>query len=102
MRVSWADHARADLRDIRDHIARDSPYYARQFVERILAVVEDIGSYPEIGRLVPEAQRDDVRELLFRGYRIMYLVQPQNLYIIAVLHGSRDLTLQAHRPWEVV
>ena len=101
MRVSWSDHAHADLRDIRDHIARDSPYYARQFVERLLAAVENIGSCPQIGRLVPEAQRADVRELIYRGFRIMYLVQPENLYIVAVVHGSRDLTARAHRPWEV-
>ena len=102
MTVSWSDHAQADLRDIRDHIARDSPYYARQFVGRVLDAVQDIGSYPQIGRLVPEAQRDDVRELIYRGYRIMYLIRPESLYIIAIVHGSRDITTRMHRPWEVL
>ena len=62
--------------------------------------VEDIGSYPQIGRRVPEAQRDDMRELIYRGYRIMYLIRHDHLYIIAIVHGSRDFA-KGVRPWEV-
>ncbi|MCK4708744.1 MAG: type II toxin-antitoxin system RelE/ParE family toxin [Gammaproteobacteria bacterium] len=46
-----------------------------------------------MGREVPEAEeRDDVRELIFQDYRIIYLRQPDYIYIVTMIHGSRDLS----------
>jgi plasmid stabilization system protein ParE len=59
------------------HISRDSPFYAKQFVERILLAVEKLQRHPNIDRVVPEAYREDVRELLFHNYRIMYVIKAE-------------------------
>lgn len=57
-------------------------------------------SFPEIGRRVQEAEeRTDIRELIFQGYRIIYLPQPEHITIIAVIHGSRDLAGMEDKPW---
>ncbi|MCC7412732.1 MAG: type II toxin-antitoxin system RelE/ParE family toxin [Gammaproteobacteria bacterium] len=101
MRIEWARSARDDLRDLRDYIAKDSPYYAQAFIERIIAAVESLPAQPQRGRRVPEADRDDVRELLFQNYRIIYLLRPDTLYVVTVVHGSRDLERRPIKPWEV-
>ena len=31
------------------------------------------------------------RELIFRDYRIIYLLRTEHLYVVSVIHGSRDL-----------
>ncbi len=102
MRISWSARATADLRDLRAYIAKDSASYARRFVAKIIASVETLTAHPEIGRRVPEAERDDVRELIFRGYRIIYFVRQDHLYIVTVIHGSRDLAAAEPKPWEIV
>ena len=73
MRLDWTDPALDDIEGIRDYIGKDSPYYARRFIERIFDAVEMLREQPSMGRLVPEANRYGVRELLFHGYRIIYL-----------------------------
>ena len=56
----------------------------------------------DLGREVPEAkERKDVRELIFQGYRIIYLRQPSFIYIVAVIHGSRDLSGMENKPWDI-
>lgn len=53
-----------------------------------------------MGRLVPEAGvRDDIRELIYQGYRIIYLLSSELSEIITVVHGSRDLT-RSDKPWD--
>ena len=102
MRITWSDVAEADLDDLYDYIARDVPYYAEQFVDRLIDAVGALQDHPRLGRRVPEAEdREDVRELLFQGYRLIYLVGPEQVYILTVLHGSRDLAGQAEKPWEI-
>jgi len=101
MRIRWSRRARTDLHDLQTYIAKDSPYYARRFVGKVIASIETLANHPQIGRRVPEANRDDVRELVFQGYRIIYLTRPDHLYVITVVHGSRDLVGRQPKPWEI-
>lgn len=95
MKIEWAEPAELDLGDIYAYIARDVPVW-------IVETVDLLHEQPLMGREVPEAERDDVRELIFQNYRIIYLVKTDYLYIVAVIHGSRDLTRMDNKPWEVV
>ena len=102
MKLVWSDVAEADLDDLYDYIARDVPYYAEQFVSRLIDAVDVLEVHPRLGRQVPEADtREDVRELIFQGYRIIYLVEIEKISILTVIHGSRDLAGQVAKPWEV-
>lgn len=67
-------------------LAQDSPHYARRFTEKIFKAVEALTDHPQIGRKVPEADREDIRELIFQNYRIIYRIKPERLYIVTVLH----------------
>lgn len=100
MALRWAERARTDVRELRTYIAQDSPYYARQFVARIFRAVDKLVDHPKIGRPVPEAEREDVRELLVQPYRIIYVVQSTTIHIVTVVHGARDLARMQPAPWE--
>ena len=100
MAIRWAERARTDVRELRAYIAQDSPYYARQFVARILRAVDKLVDHPKIGRPVPEAEREDVRELLVQPYRIIYVIQSTTIHIVTVVHGARDLMYMQPAPWE--
>ncbi len=93
----------ADIRNLKAYIAKDSPYYARRFTERIVVSVEKLAEFPKIGRPVPEAEgREDVRELIYQGYRIIYLTRPERVFIVTIIHGSRNLAAEEFKPWDVV
>ena len=93
MKLYWSDVAEADLDDIHDYIARDVPYYAELFVDRLIEATDKLEAHPRIGRRVPEAagQRDEIRELIVYGYRIIYRVAGEDIHILSVVHGSQDL-----------
>lgn len=90
-RVVWTDAAIADLTGIMDYIARDSPRYALQTGERIYAAAGKLDLGPRAGWMVPEFNLDHFREILMRPYRIIYEIRGEGCYIVAVIHGSRDL-----------
>ncbi|HEY6323702.1 MAG TPA: type II toxin-antitoxin system RelE/ParE family toxin [Thermoanaerobaculia bacterium] len=99
MKVAWSEPAVADLVAIHDYIARDSPRYAQRFVERLIAAAEPLESFPDLGRIVPEGDGRH-RELLVRSYRIIYRVEGQEILIVTVVHGSRNLAGDDDKPWE--
>lgn len=101
MKIVWTEPAVEDLAAIRDYIARDSEQYARQFIARIIEAVERLEAFPEMGRRVPEAASQGIREILFQAYRIIYRLADGGVEILSVIHGSRDLTQRSPKPWEV-
>jgi toxin ParE1/3/4 len=48
-------------------------------------------AFPESGRVVPELERADVRELLEAPYRVIYRVWPDAIEVVAVVHARRQL-----------
>ena len=69
--VRWSLTAEADLRAIEGFIAQDSVLHAVDLVDRLVEGVEHLSHAPRMGRVVPEFQREDLRELLFRAYRVV-------------------------------
>lgn len=100
MKIEWTQSAELDLYELYAWIARDSPVNAEAFIDDLLEAVSLLREQPLMGRTVPEAGRDDVRELLFENYRIPYQASATCLYILGVLHGSRDLEGMPKKPWE--
>lgn len=99
MRVEWSDFARDDLDDLVEYISRDSAFYARQFGEKVVLATRRLGSFPESGRKIPEADADNLREIIVQGYRVMYRFEVNTVLILAVIHGSRDVSNANNQPW---
>lgn len=103
MKIEWTEPALSDLEGIRKYIGRDSEYYASRFIERIIAAVERLEIFPDMGRRVPEAEGgDNIRELLFQNYRIMYRVELQRILLLTIIHAARDISLKEPKPWDVI
>jgi plasmid stabilization system protein ParE len=101
MKIRWTEPAIEDLRNIHIYIATDSEVYANSFVERIILAVEKLPNFPRLGRQVPEAEQETIRELLYHNYRIIYPINGELIEIITVIHGRRDLGSFKPAPWDV-
>jgi len=91
MKILWTEPAIEDLRNLHGYIARDSEIYANSFVQRIILAVEKLTDFPRLGRAVPEADQETIRELLYHNYRIIYRIKSELIEILTVIHGRRDL-----------
>jgi len=100
MRVDWSNLARDDLDDLVRYISRDSTFYAHRFGEKVVLATRRLGSFPESGRTIPEAEDKTLREIIVQGYRVMYRLETDRVLILAVMHGSRDLAGREKKPWE--
>ena len=89
----WSPQAVEDVEAIRSFVARDSEHYANLLVERIVAAVDRLDSFPLSGRVVPEVGGESLREVVYGNYRIVYRVKPEVVEIVTVFHSARLLRL---------
>lgn len=92
-KVIWAESAWNDLTEAADYIAKDSHFYAVAFVREVKDASCSLTYFSERGRVVPEFNNPTIRELFVRNYRLIYQVIEQNVYILAFVHGARNLWL---------
>jgi toxin ParE1/3/4 len=90
MKIVWSQPAIADLEAIHDFIERDAPGRAARFVERLITSTEPLLEFPRMGRVVPEGDGRQ-REITVGPYRIIYRVEAGEIFVVTVVHGSRDL-----------
>lgn len=79
-----------DLESIHAYIARDSEVYADTLLLEIFAAVDRLKRFPQLGRIVPELNEAQTREIMVGNYRIMYERRGSVVMILAVLHSARQ------------
>jgi len=90
--IIWSPRSVADLEEIRTFIEADSPAWADLTVRRLVAAVERVRQFPDSGRIVPERQLPDLREVVSGSFRIVYRRRPSAVEIATVFRGSRDFS----------
>ncbi len=90
----WTRRAIEDVQSIRKFIAQDSPHYAELVIQRLIASVERLPSLPQSGRVVPEIDDPDVREVIQGSYRIVYRLIREEIHVVTVHHAARLFRLE--------
>ncbi len=92
--IEWSLKAENDLNEIIDYIAQDSLEYALSFYEEVREKVENLIQFPKMGRIVPELDESNIRELILRNYRIIYRILGEKIQIVRLFHGSRIIDFE--------
>jgi toxin ParE1/3/4 len=91
MRILWSPLAVDRVSEIAEYIAQDNPTAAEKWTNTIFSKVEQLKSFPESGRIVPEINHQKIRELIYSNYRIIYRIEEKQLSILTVRHGKQIL-----------
>ena len=91
MKVFWTKAALHRLQEIEEYISQDSTSTAISFTDKLILLSETLSDNPEKGRIVPELSLDNIRELIHKNYRIVYLIKKNSIDILTVFEGHRLL-----------
>lgn len=94
MEIEWSPLATERVIEIAGKIALDKPDVAMEWASRIFDSAEKLREHPRLGRIVPEIQEEDYRELIEGNYRIIYLVSASKISVLTVRHGKQVLSAE--------
>jgi addiction module RelE/StbE family toxin len=89
--IKWTQSAWNDLEAAADYISKDSPRYATSFVQEVRDAARSLNTLAFRGRVVPEFNDTNIRELFLKNYRLIYQITAQQIYVLGLIHGARDL-----------
>lgn len=89
--VIWTANARENLAEISEYLEEYSSYFADTIIKRIFSRTDQLTNFPEMGRMIPEIDLPEFRELLEGNYRIMYELLDDDIILIQrVIHQAQD------------
>ncbi len=92
MKIIWSSLEVERMTEIADYIFRDNPMAAQKWAKAVFDNIENIQEFPFMGRVVPHVNRKEIRELLFKNYRIICRVGTDHIYILTIRHGKQLLS----------
>jgi len=94
VKIRLTDSAIDDLRELQFYYDEQLvPQVGKRLVAEILDRVETLTSNPDIGRIVPEFDVENIRELIHKPFRLVYLRESKAVYVIRVWRSERILEL---------
>ena len=79
------------LDKIYQFIAQDNISAAQKMVNQIIKKVDSLSKNPERGRIVPEANREKIREVFQGEYRIIYRIESNEVDILSIRNFKQIL-----------
>lgn len=92
--MKYSSRARADLKAIFTYIRGDSKHYAEKIIQEIVERTDSLSLFLKRGRIVPEVNQENIREIFIYSYRIIYEILDGDVYILTIVHGKRNLTAE--------
>jgi toxin ParE1/3/4 len=89
--IIWTPRARADLKAIYEHIAKDAPLNAKTVTQAIVLKTQKVLQIPLVGKKVAEVADDNLREISLYSWRILYYIQHDKVYVLTLVHKRRNL-----------
>jgi len=92
--VNITQNAEDDLDEIILYIAQDNPQTALKILDKLQKRILSLKNFPERGRWVPELldkNIKDYRELIESPWRIIYRIDDNDIYILMVIDGRRNV-----------
>ena len=83
-----------DISDIYNYIKKDSIYYATKTKNEIEKRISNLTFTPFMGRRLVDSENHNIlnlREIIYKSYRIIYGVNSKTIYVRRVLHSARLL-----------
>ncbi len=95
MKLRWSERSINDLIAIQKYIAQDNPQTAKKWVAKLRQRTRRAAETALAGRIVPEFNQKDIREIFLGNYRIVYRVDNDNngILVLTVFEGHRLLKL---------
>jgi len=59
--------------------------------KKVLSLIDNLISFSQMGRIVPEYNNPKIREILYQNYRIVYRIKKNAIYIVLIIHGTKEL-----------
>ena len=90
MEVIWTKSAKCDLRSYFENSKLHTDKKVHEYIFSMIGYISILENMPQMGKKVFEINQKEIRQLIYEMHRILYYINKDKIYILAVVHTTRD------------
>jgi plasmid stabilization system protein ParE len=89
--VEITEPAEKNIREAYEWLRSQSQQAAAIWLDGLLEAVESLAAFPRRCGVAPESEdhEDEIRQLLYGRYRVLFLIRERKVFILHVRHAAR-------------
>ncbi len=96
MEVIFTNRFLTRVEECTDYIALDDISTALKWAEGVFKHCEQLSAQPESGRMVPEFNRAEIKELIHGNYRLVYELKSNRIDMLTIWNVRQSLPQKHH------
>ena len=93
-KVIWTEKCLQRIEEICEYIELDSIKNSQHFAEEIFGKELIIKNNPKIGKMVPDYELDEYRQIIVGNYRLIYKIEDKSIQMITVRHCKQEKVIE--------
>jgi toxin ParE1/3/4 len=93
-RLTWTDHALDKIENICKYLDKYDLDSSMRLMFSVKKGLDLLKGFPKMGRIVPERNNKNLREIFIEKFRFIYFLNQNNITIITILHFKQNFTLK--------
>jgi len=89
MKLIWTKESLINLQQIEDYISDNNPDAAFKLTDKLISLTNVLIKFPRKGRIVPELLVENIREIIYKNYRIVYDIKKSSITILTVFESHK-------------
>lgn len=90
MAINWTDYAQHNINDIVEYTQSLFGQPSNSYLKNLTAYIFCLETSPYLGKPLFELGLVGIRQLLYKKHRIIYYLKNNCVYILFLIHTSRD------------
>jgi toxin ParE1/3/4 len=91
LKIVWSPLAIERAYEEARYIAQDKPEAALRWLDGLFESTDRLERFPESGRIVPELNVPDYREVIYKSHRVIYRIEKSSINILMVRRSRQRL-----------
>lgn len=91
MDIVWQKQAKQDVKNFMQNSQIYTETKIKNYINSLIDYTDNLSSSPYLGKSFCILKNIELRQLIFRMHRIFYYIENNTIYILAVVHTTRDV-----------
>ena len=88
MNIVWTKSAKEDLANYRN---KSKILNVEKYIEKLISYVDELENHPRLGKMLIYKQDIEIRQLIYKMHKILYIIEDEKIKILIVVHAHRDM-----------
>lgn len=90
MTIIWSENAKDNINSYKQN---SKIFKVEEYIKELIEYTDYLQNSPKMGKLISNKGNVEIRQLVFRMHRILYVINENTIIITSIVHTKRNMNI---------